>query len=135
MSIRDESMKPPDARRGVSADAAVSRESVDKIVMDLGKSLMIKGELSASEDLTLYGQMEGTISVPDHTLSIGPHASIGASISARAVVIMGTVTGNVTARERVEIRATGSVTGDIAAAVLVVAEGGRLNGKVDMRLK
>ena len=135
MSKHDESMKPPDARRGVSADAAVSRGSLEEIVMDLGKSLLIKGELSASEDLTLYGDMEGTIAVPDHTLSIGPHANIGASISARAVVIMGTVTGNVTARERIEIRATGSVTGDIATSGLVVAEGGRLNGKVDMRLK
>jgi cytoskeletal protein CcmA (bactofilin family) len=100
--------------------------------MDLGKSLAIKGELSASEDLTLYGQMEGTITLPDHTLSIGPHASIRASISAKAVVIMGSVTGNVTAGDRIEIRATGSVTGDIAAPRLVVVEGGRLRGKVEM---
>ena len=79
MLKRDESMKP---------DATVNRGSLEEIVMDLGKSLMIKGALSASEDLTLYGQMEGTIAVPDHTLSIGPHANIGASISARTVVIM-----------------------------------------------
>ena len=135
MLKRDESMKPPDARRDVSADAAVSRGSAGKIVMDLGKSLVIKGELRASEDLTLYGQMEGTITLPDHTLSIGPHANIRASISAKTVVIMGAVTGNVTAKERIEIRATGSVTGDIATPGLVVAEGGRLSGKVDMPLK
>jgi cytoskeletal protein CcmA (bactofilin family) len=134
MLKRDESMKPPDARRDVSADA-FSRGSAEKIVMDLGKSLVIKGELRASEDLTLYGQMEGTITLPDHTLSIGPHANIRASISAKAVVIMGAVTGNVTAKERIEIRATGSVTGDIATPGLVVAEGGRLSGKVDMPLK
>ena len=135
MLKRDESMKPPDARRDVSVDAAVSRGSVETIVMDLGKSLVIKGELSASEDLTLYGYMEGTITLPDHTLSVGPHANIRASISAKAVVIMGTVTGNVTAKERIEIRATGSVTGDLATPGLVVAEGGRLNGKVAMPLK
>lgn len=135
MLKRDESMKPPDARRDVSADAAVSRGSAEKIVMDLGKSLVIKGELRASEDLTLYGQMEGTITLPDHTLSIGPHANIRASISAKTVVIMGAVTGNVTAKERIEIRATGSVTGDIATPGLVVAERGRLSGKVDMPLK
>ena len=131
MYKRDEVVKPPDARRDRSTDA-VSRESVEKVVMDLGKSFVIKGELSASEDLTLYGQMEGSIAVPDHTLSIGPHANIRASISAKAVVIMGSVTGDVTTRERIEIRATGSVTGDITTPALVVAEGGRLSGKVEM---
>jgi cytoskeletal protein CcmA (bactofilin family) len=132
MYKRDETVKPPDARRDLSTDAAVSRESVEKVVMDLGKSLVIKGELSASEDLTLYGQMEGRIAVPDHTLSIGPHANIRASISAKAVVIMGTVTGDVTARERIDIQATASVTGDITTPALVVVEGGRLSGKVEM---
>jgi cytoskeletal protein CcmA (bactofilin family) len=135
MRKRDESVKPPDARRDMSIDTAVSRGSAEKVVMDLGKSLVIKGELSASEDLTLYGQMEGRIAVPDHTISIGPHANIRASISAKAVVIMGAVTGNVTARDRIEIQASGSVSGDIAAPRLVVAEGGRLSGKVEMPLK
>jgi cytoskeletal protein CcmA (bactofilin family) len=71
--------------------------------LDLGKSVVIKGELSGSEDFTLYGQMEGSIRLPDHTLTIGPHADIKAEISAKAVVIMGPVIGNVTARERVEM--------------------------------
>jgi cytoskeletal protein CcmA (bactofilin family) len=102
--------------------------------MDLGKSVVIKGELSASEDLTLYGQMEGRVTLPDHTLTIGPAANISASISAQAVVIMGAVTGNVTAAEKVEIRATGSMTGDLASPRLVVAEGGHLRGKVEMPL-
>ena len=100
--------------------------------MDLGKSVVIKGELSASEDLTLYGQMEGSVTLPDHTLTISPAANIKASISAKAVVIMGAVTGNVTAAEKVEIQATGSVTGDITSPRLVVAEGGHLRGKVEM---
>ena len=100
--------------------------------MDLGKSVVIKGELSASEDLTLYGQMEGSVTLPDHTLTIGAAANIKASIFAKAVVIMGAVTGNVTAGEKVEIRATGSVTGDLASPSLVVAEGGHLRGKVEM---
>lgn len=103
-----------------------------KVVMDFGTSLVIKGELSASEDLALFGQMEGTITLPDHTLSIGSHANIRASISAKAVVVMGAVTGNVTAGDRIDIRATGSVTGDITAPRLVVVEGGQLRGKVEM---
>ena len=102
--------------------------------MDLGKSVVIKGELSASEDLTLDGQMEGSVTLPDHTLTIGSGANIKASISAKAVVIMGAVTGNVTAGEKVEIRAAGSVTGDLAAPRLVVAEGAHLRGKVEMPL-
>jgi cytoskeletal protein CcmA (bactofilin family) len=100
--------------------------------MDLGKSVVIKGELSGSEDFTLYGQMEGSIRLPDHTLTIGPDAEIEAEISAKVVVIMGAVTGNVTAAEKVEILATGSVTGDIAAPRLAVADGGFLRGRVEM---
>jgi cytoskeletal protein CcmA (bactofilin family) len=105
----------------------------NNVVMDLGKSVTIKGELSASEDLTLYGHMEGSIKLPDHTLTIGPHANIKAGISAKAVVIRGAVTGDVTANERVEILASGSVTGDVVAPCLVVAEGGQLRGRVEMR--
>jgi cytoskeletal protein CcmA (bactofilin family) len=100
--------------------------------MDLGKSVVIKGELSGSEDLTLYGQMEGSIKLPDHTLTIGPHADIKAQVSARSVVIMGAVTGNVTAGEKVEIGATGSVTGDISSPRLAIADGGCFRGRVEM---
>jgi cytoskeletal protein CcmA (bactofilin family) len=102
--------------------------------MDLGKSVVIKGELSASEDLTLYGQMEGHVRLPDHTLTVGPAANINASISAKTVVIMGAVTGSVTAAVKVEIQVTGSVTGDLTSPCLVVAEGGHLRGKVEMPL-
>jgi cytoskeletal protein CcmA (bactofilin family) len=100
--------------------------------MDLGKSVVIKGELSGSEDLTLYGQMEGSIKLPDHTLTIGPHADIKAQVSAKFVVIMGAVTGNVTAGEKVEIGATGSVTGDINSPRLAIADGGSFRGRVEM---
>lgn len=100
--------------------------------MDLGKSMTITGELSASEDLTLYGQMSGTITLTDHTLTVGPRANIKASISAKSVVVLGDVTGNITAGERIDIRATGSVVGDIKSPHLLMAEGGLLKGKVDM---
>jgi cytoskeletal protein CcmA (bactofilin family) len=98
--------------------------------MALGKSVVIKGELSASEDLTLYGQMDGRITLPNHTLTIGPHADIRAEIVAKAVDILGVVTGNVTAGEKVDIRATGSVIGDIVAPRFAMADGGQLHGKV-----
>jgi len=133
---RDQAVTPPSAHRDRSATVApADSSSAEKVVMDLGKSVVIKGELSGSEDLTLYGQMEGSIRLPDHTLTIGPHADIKAEISAKAVahvVIMGAVTGTVTAGEKVEIRATGSVTGDIASPRLTIADGGCLRGRVSM---
>jgi cytoskeletal protein CcmA (bactofilin family) len=68
---------------------------------------------TARQDFTVCGQREGSIGIPDHTLTIGPNADIKAHISARAVVIMGAATGNVKTTEKIEIRSTGSVTGDL----------------------
>ena len=100
--------------------------------MNLGKSIVIKGELSASEDLTLYGQMDGRVTLPEYTLTIGPEADIRAEVNAANVIIMGAVTGNVTASKKIDVRATGSVTGDIAAPRIVIADGGQLLGKVQI---
>ena len=133
---RDESVKPPTPPNEAPQQPAVAspapKRPVEAVVMDLGSSMIIKGELSASEDLTLSGRMEGRISVPDHTLTIGPHADIKAEIAGKSVIIMGAITGNITADEKVDIRATGAVTGDIVSPRLAVAEGGSLRGKVDM---
>ena len=131
---RDESVRtPPRDQHDRSAEPtpAGGRPSAT-VVLNLGKSVIIKGELSASEDLALSGQMEGSISLSGHTLTIGPDADIKAAISAKVVVVMGAVTGNVTAGERVEIQATGTVTGDVVSPHLVVAEGGYLRGRVEM---
>lgn len=130
---QDEPVKP----LSPSKDSSAARVPADvkpavNVVMDLGKSVVIKGELSASEDLTLYGQMEGSVTLPEHTLTIAPNADIKAAINANAVVILGAVTGNVTARERVEIQTTGSVAGDVTSPRLSMADGGCLSGKVLM---
>jgi cytoskeletal protein CcmA (bactofilin family) len=104
-----------------------------RIVMDLGKSIVIKGDLIASEDLTLYGRMEGSVTLHGgHTLTIGRFADIRAAIDAKAVVIQGTVTGNVTAQEKVEIQTTGSVSGDVISPRLAIADGASIRGKVDV---
>jgi cytoskeletal protein CcmA (bactofilin family) len=104
-----------------------------RIIMDLGKSIVIKGELIASEDLTLYGKMEGSVTLQgEHTLTIGRSADIRAAIDAKAVVVQGTVTGNITAREKVEIQTTGSVAGDVSSPRLAIADGAALQGKVDV---
>jgi cytoskeletal protein CcmA (bactofilin family) len=104
-----------------------------RIVMDLGKSIVIKGDLIASEDLTLYGRMEGSVTLHGgHTLTIGRFADIKAKIDAKAVVVQGTVTGDITAREKIEIQTTGSVSGDVFAPRLAIADGASLRGRVDV---
>jgi len=120
------------AAPAVPTSTAIDSQVTERIVANLGKSMTIKGELSASEDLTIDGQMDGRVTLPDHTLTIGPDADIRAQISAGAVVIMGAVVGNVTASRRVEIRATGSVTGDISSPGLAIDDGGQVVGKVQM---
>jgi len=109
-----------------------ARHADSNVVMNLGKSMRIKGELSASEDMTLCGQMEGRVTLTDHTLTIGPDADIRAEVKASTVIIMGAVQGNVTATQKIDLRATGSVTGDIAAPRIVIADGGQLLGKVQI---
>jgi cytoskeletal protein CcmA (bactofilin family) len=110
----------------------VVSSSTDRTGVDLGKSVVIKGELTGSEDLTLQGQMEGKISLLEHTLTIGAQADVKADIAAKAVVVVGKVTGRVSAKDRIDIRSTGTITGDVVSPRLVIAEGGTLRGKVEM---
>jgi cytoskeletal protein CcmA (bactofilin family) len=124
---------PTQALRNPPTEASRTDSGLTEgLVMNLGKSVVIKGELTGSEDLTLCGQMEGSIKLPAHTLTIGSGADIKAEISAKTVVIMGAVTGNVNAEDKVEIQATGSLTGDIVCRRLVIVDGGRLCGKVQV---
>jgi cytoskeletal protein CcmA (bactofilin family) len=83
--------------------------------VNIGKSVVIKGELNGSEDLTIEGQVEGKIELRQNVLTIGSNARIKAQVFAKAVIILGEVTGNVSASEKVDIRDNGSVDGDIAA--------------------
>jgi cytoskeletal protein CcmA (bactofilin family) len=114
--------------------AAADGKPAGRLIMNLGTSIVIKGDLIASEDLTLYGKMEGSVTLEGgHTLTIGRHADIKAAIDAKAVVIQGTVTGNVTAREKVEIQTTGSVAGDVSSPRLAIADGASIKGKVHVQ--
>ena len=122
----------PQRDRGGEMPPPDRRASREKLVMNFGDSVVFKGELTGSEDLTFCGQMQGNLKLADHTLTIGPHAEIIADISAKAVVVNGAVIGNVTASEVVEIEATGSVTGDIKAPRLAIADGGYFRGRVEM---
>jgi cytoskeletal protein CcmA (bactofilin family) len=101
--------------------------------VNIGKSVIIKGELNGSEDLTIEGAVEGKIELRQNILTIGPNGKIKAQVFAKSVVILGEVTGNVTATEKVDIRDNGSVDGDIAAPRVAIAEGAHFRGSIDMQ--
>src|SRR4051812_36256113 len=108
---------------------------MEKDIVNIGKSVVIKGELNGSEDLTIEGHVEGTIQLRDHVLTIGPNGKIKAQVFAKAVIVLGEVTGNVTASEKVDIRDNGSVDGDIISPRVAIAEGAHFRGSVDMQRK
>ena len=99
----------------------------------IGKSVTIRGELTGKEDLYMDGDIEGTITLPENRLTIGPNARILADISARDVIILGKVNGNVHASGRVELRQTAAVNGDIFAGRLSIEESATVKGQVELQ--
>ena len=99
----------------------------------IGRTLVIKGELSGAEALYIDGRVEGKISLPDHRVTIGRNGSAQANIVAREVVVMGKVNGNIDCSDRVDIRAEGSVTGDVSTMRISVEDGAVLKGGIQVR--
>ena len=144
---RDEAVRPPSGQPAAapqppqpaapSAPAARAETShfLEKDNVNIGKSVVIKGELNGSEDLTIEGHVEGTIQLRENVLTIGPNGKIKAQVFAKAVIVLGEVTGNVTASDKVDIRDNGSVDGDIVAPRVAIAEGAHFRGSVDMQRK
>src|SRR6187397_3210003 len=113
-----------------SSDAS---RGLEKGPVNIGKSVIIKGELTGSEDLTIEGHVEGKIELRQNVLTIGPNGKIKAQVFAKSVIILGEVTGNVTASEKVDLRDNGSIDGDIAAPRVAIAEGAHFRGSIDMQ--
>jgi cytoskeletal protein CcmA (bactofilin family) len=105
---------------------------VESSSASIGKSVEIRGEVKGSEDLMIDGQVEGTVTLTDSRLTIGLTARVDADVSARDIVILGTLNGNATAAGKLELRKGANVTGDIRAARLSIEEGSLLCGKVDL---
>ncbi len=99
----------------------------------IGKSLVVKGEVSGSESLYIDGKVEGTINLPGNRVTVGRNGQVAANILAREVVVLGKVRGNVTASDRVDIRSEGSLTGDVAAARISIEDGAYFKGGIDIR--
>ncbi len=138
---RDDAVRPTPplpAAPGAPADAAAQRppepkRQLERDTVNIGKSVLIKGELSGSEDLTIEGQVEGKIELRQNVLTIGPNGKIKAQVYAKAVIVLGEVTGNVSATEKVDIRDNGAVDGDIAAPRVAIADGAHFRGSIDMQ--
>lgn len=113
-----ENQKPPEATTGQQAH--------------LGKSVMIKGEVSGSEDLYLDGQVEGSIDLKGNRLTLGPNGRVKANIAARSAVIHGKLEGNITATDRVDLKQSAVVTGDIVTQRISIDEGAFFKGGVDI---
>ncbi|MGA2652447.1 MAG: polymer-forming cytoskeletal protein [Terracidiphilus sp.] len=99
----------------------------------VGKGLFIKGEITGSESLFVDGKVEGSINLPGNRVTVGRNGQVAANITAREIVVLGKVRGNVTATDRVDIRAEGSLSGDVAAARISIEDGAFFKGGIDIR--
>ena len=102
-------------------------------IVGIGKSIVVKGELSGNEDLRVEGRVEGKIDLNQNLLTVGESGKVKAQIFAKTVVIIGEVLGNVTAVEKVSIQEKGVVDGDISSPRVAIAEGAHFRGSIDMR--
>ena len=99
----------------------------------LGKGLFIKGEITGSESLYIDGKVEGAINLPGNRVTVGRNGQVAANIVAREVVVLGKVRGNVSATDRVDIRAEGALNGDVSAARISIEDGAFFKGGIDIR--
>jgi len=122
------------AMSSMPADAAprpVATTTADQAT--IGKSLVIKGEVTGSESLYIDGRVEGSINLAGNRVTIGRNGVVAANINAREIVVLGKVRGNLTASDRVDIRSDGSLTGDVIAARISIEDGAFFKGGIDIR--
>lgn len=98
----------------------------------IGKSVTIKGQIFSQEDLTIDGEMEGSVELKEHRLTIGPNGKIQAGIKAREIVVLGVVNGNVEASDKIDIRKDARLVGDIKTARIVIEDGAYFKGSIDI---
>src|SRR6201984_1763319 len=118
-------------REPAPAPRPISTTTADQAT--IGKSLVIKGEVTGSESLYIDGRVEGSINLSGNRVTIGRNGVVAANISAREIVVLGKVRGNLTASDRVDIRSDGSLTGDVVAARISIEDGAFFKGGIDIR--
>jgi len=114
-------------------DAPLAGNGQTRELATIGRSVVIKGELSGSEDLYIDGRVEGSIDLRNHSLTIGPSGNVKAGINAKTIVIQGTVDGTLNASDRLDLRKSAVVTGDVSTQRIAIEEGAFLKGKVDIQ--
>ncbi|MBI4165780.1 MAG: polymer-forming cytoskeletal protein [Acidobacteria bacterium] len=119
-------MPEPIARNPVAGISEPGRSTI------LGPSVALHGELAGDEDLVIEGQFDGTLHLGDHCVTVGAQGQVKAEIQATRVIVEGAVTGNITARERIEIRKTGRVLGDLIAAGIAIEDGAYFKGSIEI---
>jgi cytoskeletal protein CcmA (bactofilin family) len=127
---------PAPAPQAQAATPSLPRETRERTevrnVANIGKSICVKGELSGNEDLMIDGRVEGKVVLSGHAVTIGQSGTVTAEIQAKTVVVNGQVKGNITAEDRVEVAATGSMQGDVRAPRVILADGAKFKGSIDM---
>ena len=98
----------------------------------IGKSVTIKGQIYSQEDLTIDGEMEGSVELMDHRLTVGPNGKIQAGIKAREIIVLGTIHGNVEASDKIDIRKEARLVGDIKTSRIVIEDGAYFKGSIDI---
>lgn len=126
-------MPPSDSQKSQPNLSSPSLKSTPTGRTSIGRSLVIKGEISGAESLQIDGRIEGSIDLADQSVTVGAQGNVAANISAREVVVLGKVLGNIECTERVEIRSAGSVTGDVVTHRITVEDGAVLRGGVQIR--
>lgn len=126
-------MQPPSAPATRPAEPPRVEPQRTVEVATIGKSVVVKGELSGSEDLYVDGSVEGSISLKGQSLTIGPNGQVRANLEARNVIVHGRVDGNVIASDRVDLRKSASLTGDISTARVAIEDGAYFKGTIDIQ--
>lgn len=121
------------AASSTGSPAAASTPAASGEQATIGKSLIVKGELSGSESLYIDGKVEGAINLPGNRVTVGRNGQVAANIMAREIVVLGKVRGNCQASDRVDIRSEGSLTGDVIAARISIEDGAFFKGGIDIR--
>jgi cytoskeletal protein CcmA (bactofilin family) len=131
---RDESVQPSPAGRAASVPTVeIAQTPEPRDAARIGRSVVIKGELTASEDLIIDGSVEGRIELRKNVLTVGPEGRIKADVVAKWAIVEGQVIGNVTATERIDLRDAGSLDGDLSAPRISIADGAHFRGSIDMQ--
>ena len=121
-----------DAHAPMSTAPASSYNTVDRGTAVIGKSVVIKGQILSREDLTVDGEVEGSIELHENRLTIGPHGKVHAGVKAREIVVLGTINGNVEATEKIDIRKDAKLVGDIKTSRIVIEDGAYFKGSIDI---